>query len=68
MRYGRCIIHTSTATHPVMIHAAAAIAILENAGLTLDQMIEFWGSMLVTDRAGNGDTWYNRQQVEAFAA
>jgi hypothetical protein len=51
-----------------MIHAAAAIAILDNAGLTLDELIEFWGSMLIADRAGNGDTWYNRQQVEAFAA
>jgi hypothetical protein len=55
-------------TGPMLIHAAAAIQILDNAGLTLNEMIEFWGSLLIVERAGNGDRWYNRQQVEAFAA
>jgi hypothetical protein len=53
---------------PMLIHAAAAIQILDNAGLTLNEMTEFWGSLLIVERAGNGDRWYNRQQVEAFAA
>jgi hypothetical protein len=52
----------------MLIHAAAAIQILDNAGLTLNEMIEFWGSLLIVERAGNGDRWYNRQQVETFTA
>ena len=55
-------------TGPMFIHAAAAIQILDNAGLTLDEMIDFWGSLLIVERAGNGDRWSNRQQVEAFVA
>ena len=42
-------------TGPMFIHAAAAIQILDNAGLTLDEMIDFWGSLLIVERAGNGD-------------
>lgn len=52
----------------MLIHAANAIATLDQAGQTLDQFIEFWGSLLVVEIAGNGDRWYNRQQVEAFLA
>jgi hypothetical protein len=62
--YSYCINRTG----PMLIHAAAAIQILDNAGLTLEEMIDFWGSLLIVERAGNGDRWYNRQQVEAFAA
>lgn len=62
------MIHTSTATRPMLIHAANAIATLNQAGQSLDQFIEFWGNLLVVEIAGNGDRWYNRQQIEAFLA
>ena len=41
---------------------------LEKAGYTLDQFIEFWGSLLIVEIAGNGIRWYDRRQVEAFIA
>ena len=41
---------------------------LEKAGYTLDQFIEFWGSLLIVEIAGNGTRWYDRRQVEAFIA
>lgn len=52
----------------MLIHAANAITTLDKAGQSLDQFIEFWGSLLVVEIAGNGDRWYNRQQIEAFLA
>jgi hypothetical protein len=52
----------------MLIHACNASYILEKAGLTIEDMMAFWGSQLIVERAGNGDRWYNRQQVEAFAA
>ena len=55
-------------TGPMLIHACNASYILEKAGLTIEDMMAFWGSELIVERAGNGDRWYNRQQVEACAA
>jgi hypothetical protein len=52
----------------MLIHAANASYILEKAGLTIDDLIDFWGTLLIVERAGNGDRWYNRQQIEAFIA
>ena len=68
MRRRWCIIHTSTASRSMLIHAANAITTLDQAGQTIDQLAEFWGSLLVIEIAGNGDRWYNRQQIEAFLA
>ena len=50
------------------IHAANVIAHLERGGLTLDQLIRFYGTELLTDKAGNGDTYYDNAQVNAFYA
>ena len=55
-------------TGPMLIHTCNASYILEKAGLTIEDMMAFWGSELIVKRAGNGDRWYNRQQVEACAA
>ena len=44
-------------------HAAHVIALLERGGLTLDQFRLAMGSTLATDKAGNGDTYYEWQQV-----
>ena len=52
----------------MLIHACNASYILEKAGLTIEGMMAFWGSELIVERAGNGDRWYNLQQVEACAA
>ena len=52
----------------MLVHACNASYILEKAGLTIEDMMAFWGSELIVERAGNGDRWYNRQQVEACAA
>ena len=52
----------------MLIHACNASYILEKAGLTIEDMMAFWGSELIVERTGNGDRWYNRQQVEACAA
>jgi hypothetical protein len=51
-----------------LIHAGNILYILEKAGCTIDQFIEFWGTLLVVEIAGNGDRWYDRRQVEAFVA
>lgn len=55
-------------TGPMLIHAANAITLLDQAGLTIDEFIEFWGNLLIVERGGNGDNWYDRCQVAAFCA
>tara|TARA_B100000161_G_C33387971_1_gene340869 strand:+ start:322 stop:513 length:192 start_codon:yes stop_codon:yes gene_type:complete len=49
-------------------HAANVIAHLERGGLTLDMFRTATGSDLKTDKAGNGDTYYEWQQVMDFYA
>ena len=44
-------------------HAAHAIAMLDRCGLTLDILHMHYGDQLLTDRGGNGDTYYEWQQV-----
>ena len=44
-------------------HAAHVIAHLERGGLTLDMFRMALGAALKTDKAGNGDTYYEWQQV-----
>ena len=56
-------------TNPAhLIHVGNILYTLEKAGYTLDQFIEFWGSLLVVEISGRGDHWYDRRQVEAFIA
>ena len=50
------------------IHSAHVIAHLERGGLTLDQLNRFYGAELLTDKAGNGDTYYDNDQVNSFYA
>ena len=58
-----------TATTANYVHLTANVCYtLEKAGYTLDQFIEFWGSLLIVEIAGNGTRWYDRRQVEAFIA
>jgi len=52
----------------IHIHAAHVIAHLERGGLTLDQLIRFYGAELLTDKAGNGDTYYDNTQVNEYYA
>lgn len=52
----------------IHIHSAHVIAHLERGGLTLDQLILFYGTELLTDKAGNGDTYYDNAQVNSFYA
>ena len=60
--------HT-TQCSPLFSHAAAhVIAHLERGGLTLDTLSTAMGSDLKTDKAGNGDTYYEWQQVMDFYA
>lgn len=51
-----------------LTHACNVSYILEKAGLTFDEFTAFWGDLLIVERAGNGDRWYNAQQVAAFVA
>ena len=51
-----------------LTHACNVLYTLEKAGLTFDEFAAFWGNLLIVERAGNGDRWYNAQQVEAFVA
>jgi len=41
---------------------------LEKAGYTFEEFAEFWGSLLIAEKAGNGMVWYDRRQVAAFIA
>ena len=50
----------------IHIHSANVIAHLNRGGLKLDQFIRYYGTELLTDKAGNGDTWYDNNQVNAF--
>jgi len=52
----------------IHIHAGHVIAHLERGGLTLDQLIRFYGAELLTAVAGNGDVYYDNTQVNAFYA
>ena len=52
----------------IHIHAANVIAHLNRGGLALDQFIRFYGTELLTATAGNGDTYYDNTQVNAFYA
>jgi hypothetical protein len=49
-------------------HAAHVIAHLERGGLTLDMFRMALGADLKTDKAGNGDTYYEWQQVIDYYA
>ena len=58
-----------TASTANYVHLTANICYtLEKAGYTLDDFVEFWGSLLITEKDGSGLTWYDRRQVEAFVA
>jgi len=48
------------------IHAAHVISRLERGGLTLDQFVLHYGEELDVELGGNGDHWYNNDQVEEF--
>ena len=50
----------------IHIHAANVISHLERGGLALDQFIRFYGQELLSDKAGNGDTYYDLSQMNAF--
>ena len=52
----------------IHIHAGHVITHLERGGLTIDQLIRHYGDDLLTAKAGNGDTWYDNNQVNAFYA
>lgn len=39
------------------------MSLLDRGGLTLDMFIMSMGTELLKDKAGNGDTWYEWQQV-----
>jgi hypothetical protein len=39
---------------------------LGESGHNLNDFTEFWGSQLLVERGGNGDTWFDRCQVESF--
>ena len=47
-------------------HAAHVIAHLERGGLTLDMFRRHLGSALLTEKGGNGDTYYDWAQVMAY--
>lgn len=51
-----------------LTHAGNVLYTLEKAGYTFDQFAAFWGNLLIVERGGNGDNWYDRRQVEAFCA
>ena len=48
------------------IHSANVIYMLGESGHNLNDFTEFWGSQLLIERAGNGDAWFDRCQVESF--
>jgi hypothetical protein len=41
---------------------------LEKAGYTMDDFVEFWGSLLIAEKDDSGLIWYDRRQAEAFIA
>ena len=43
-------------------HAAHAMAMLDRGGLTIDMLRHHYGEQLKTDKAGNGDTYYEWQK------
>ena len=60
-------VHTLTHQFNSMLtkpfHAGHAIQLLDRGGLTLDMFRMAMGSKLITDKSGNGDVWYEWQQV-----
>ena len=50
------------------IHGVHVIAMLDRGGLTIDMFRMAMGAELLTDKAGNGDTWYEWQQVWDYYA
>ena len=57
---------TATINRTYLTHGANISYTLEKAGYTLSDFVEFWGTLLVADKDGNGQLWYDRRQVEAF--
>jgi hypothetical protein len=53
------------ATSPAHL-TADILYTLEKAGYTLDEFVNFWGSLLIVEKSGNGTLWYDRRQVQAF--
>ena len=49
-------------------HAGQAVQLLDRGGLTLDMFHMTMGQELITDKSGNGDTWYEWEQVWSFYA
>lgn len=52
----------------IHMHAAHVVAHLGRGGLTLDMFRRHLGDALKTDKAGNGDTYYDYEQVMAYYA
>jgi hypothetical protein len=55
-----------TSNCKAMIHAANVLAELDQYGIELDEFRNYWGSGLECNKAGNGDTWYSRFQLDNF--
>ena len=49
-------------------HGVNVISHLERGGLTVDMFRASLGPELKTDKSGNGDTWYEWQQVMDYYA
>ena len=48
------------------IHGCNVIAMLDKEDLDIDTFRTYFGNELETAKAGNGDTWYNIDQVHEF--
>lgn len=55
-----------TVNYAYLSHGCTISYTLEKAGFSFAEFEEFWGSLLITEKSGDGQIWYDRRQAEAF--
>lgn len=56
----------TTINRTFLSNGCVIIYMLEKAGYTLDDFVDFWGSLLIAEKDGSGMIWYDRRQAAAF--
>ena len=55
-----------TMNNAYLSHGCTISYTLEKAGFSFAEFEEFWGSLLIAEKSGDGQIWYDRRQAEAF--
>ena len=58
--------HEPQTTYAYLSHGCTISYTLEKAGFSFAEFEEFWGSLLIAEKSGDGQIWYDRRQAEAF--